>query len=379
MFQTPDVSTYTKDTITLGVLGSHSALEICYGAKQEGLKNLVVSQQGREKTYKKVYGTRTIGKQHIGCVDEVMVLSQFKDILLPDIQKNLLEKHVIFVPHRSFEVYVCGSDYSVLNTHFPTPMFGNRHLLAAEERFAERNQYYLLEKAGIPYPQQFLNYEQIDRLVMVKVPEAERTFERGFFFAHSPMDFKHKVDLLLDDGKITQKGLEQAIIEEFIIGPTVNLNFFYSPLFNQLELLGTDTRRQTNLDGLLRLPASQQLELIRNGIKPKFEEAGHIACTVLESMLEQIYELGERFVTAVAQEYSPGIIGPFALQCAVKSGPPQKQLIVYDVSLRVPGSPGIKATPYSEYFWGTPMSVGRRIALEVKEAVKFKRLDDIIT
>lgn len=96
-------------------------------------------------------------------------------------------------------------------------------------------------------------------------------------------------------------------------------------------------------------------------------------------MLEQIYEIGERFVATAKEEYEPGIIGPFALQCAIKAGPPKKQLIVYDVSLRMPGSPGIKATPYSEYLWGEPMSVGRRIAVEVKEAVKGKRLGEVIT
>ncbi|RTZ82350.1 MAG: 5-formaminoimidazole-4-carboxamide-1-(beta)-D-ribofuranosyl 5'-monophosphate synthetase, partial [SAR324 cluster bacterium] len=34
--------------------------------------------------------------------------------------------------------------------------------------------------------------------------------------------------------------------------------FFYSTLTGELELMGTDTRRQTNLDGFLRLPYEEQ-------------------------------------------------------------------------------------------------------------------------
>jgi len=96
-------------------------------------------------------------------------------------------------------------------------------------------------------------------------------------------------------------------------------------------------------------------------------------------MLERAYELGERFVAAVKQEYDPGIIGPFALQCAIKNGPPSKEFVCFDVSLRVPGSPGITATPYSSYLWGEPVSIGRRIAKEVKLAIAEQALDKIVT
>jgi 5-formaminoimidazole-4-carboxamide-1-(beta)-D-ribofuranosyl 5'-monophosphate synthetase len=68
-------------------------------------------------------------------------------------------------------------------------------------------------------------------------------------------------------------------------------------------------------------------------------------------------------------EYPPGIIGPFALQSIMIPGPPKKDIIVIDVSPRVPGSPGISATPYSGYLYGQSISVGKRIAMEIKEAV----------
>lgn len=364
---------------TVGVLGSHSALEICHGALTEGLPNLVVCQKGRETVYSEHYKVRNHGGRQMGCVNETVVLDKFEDILWPEVQESLLAKNVIFIPHRSFEVYVCKNDYSVLHEKFKLPIFGNRGLLQAEERFSENNQYNLLQKAGIATPKQFTRPEEIDRLVIVKVAEREREFERGFFFAQSPEDFQNNADYLVSTGKIKAESLTGATIEEFILGPNINLNFFYSPLHNQLELLGTDTRRQTSLDGFLRLTADRQSTLLSQNIQPTFEEAGHIAATVLESMLENILEMGWKFVEMAKRESAPGIIGPFALQCGIKAGPPKKELMVYDVSLRMPGSPGTKFTPYSEYLWGRQLSIGQRIAMEIKEAIKTGRVGEIVT
>ena len=54
--------------------------------------------------------------------------------------------------------------------------------------------------------------------------------------------------------------------------------------------------------------------------------------------------------------------------------------MVYDVSLRVPGNPIMATTsPYAKYYYGHPMGVGRRIAIEVKNAIAQKRLTEIIT
>ena len=144
------------------------------------------------------------------------------------------------------------------------------------------------------------------------------------------------------------------------------------------ELLGIDARRQTNLDGLLRLPAKEQLKVLEH-IKAQNIEVGHFATTIRESLLENIFKLGERFVEITKSEYPPGIIGPFALQGAIIPGPPKEDIAIFDVSLRVPGSPGTKFTHYTECNWGYPVSTGRRIAMEVKEAIKQDRLEEIIT
>lgn len=358
---------------TIAILGSHSALDVCRGAKDEGFKTLVIAQKGREKTYRDYY--KSTGD--VGCVDECLILDKFADILDKKFQKKLLSRNVIFVPHRSFEVYL-NFDYEAIENDFKIPIFGNKYLLKIEERGKQPNQYDLLEKAGIHYPKQFSDPVKIDRLCLVKVLEKERGFERAFFLAENFSDYQKQVDKKLKAGIITKEQMEKAVIEEFILGVQVNFNFFYSLINKRLELLGTDTRRQTNIEGFLKIPANYQSD-VQNKISLKYEEAGHIAVTVLESLLEDVFIMGENFVKVTQKLFPPGIIGPFALQSIITAGPPKKEIIVVDVSPRMPGSPGIFATPYSGYLFGKPISVGRRVAMEIKEAVSQNKLKTIVT
>src|SRR3989344_8430427 len=113
---------------TIAVVGSHSALDVCRGAKNQGFKTLVIVEPGRDRTYSEYY--KTNGK--LGCVDEVLIVKKFKDILKVDIQKKLKSKSCIFIPHRSFEVYV--NDYDAIENDFKVSMFGNRFMLRLEER-----------------------------------------------------------------------------------------------------------------------------------------------------------------------------------------------------------------------------------------------------
>ena len=358
---------------TVATIGSHSALDICRGAKDEGFETLVVAQKGREKTYAKYYKTHA----NLGCIDEVVVLNKFSDILYKEIQEKLKKSNSIFIPNRSFEVYL-DFDYSSIEKKFNIPIFGNKFLLKIEERSAKPNQYDLLDKAKIRTPKRFKDPKKIDRLCIVKVLESIRGFERAFFLIDSYKDYQNQVEQRLKNKVFTSVQLKNAVIEEFITGVQVNFNFFYSPIDKRLELLGTDTRRQTNLDGILRIPVDHQLKIIEK-LDVKYEDAGHIAVTVLESMLEQIFEIGERFVKTSQKLYPPGVIGPFALQAAILPGPPKKEIVVFDVSPRMPGSPGISATPYSGYLYGEPISVGKRIAMEIKRAIEIDRLKEIIT
>jgi 5-formaminoimidazole-4-carboxamide-1-(beta)-D-ribofuranosyl 5'-monophosphate synthetase len=233
-----------------------------------------------------------------------------------------------------------------------------------------------MKLAGIRHPRQFASPEEIDRLVMVKAPHARVAFERAFFLVSTPREYHAVSGRLIDEGVLTAEGLGGALIEEYVLGPSVNLNFFYSPVLAELELSGTDTRRQTNLEGFRNVPPAA-MDALR-GVTMRLEEAGHIATTIVESLLEQAFEMGERFVAAAREVRAPGVIGPFALQCIVAAGPP-KELVCYDVSLRIPGSPGTRYTPYSAYRWGRDVSVGERIAMEIILARDTDRLEDVLT
>ena len=369
---------YDKKNITIGVLGGHSALDICRGAKKYGFSTVAVCRRGREKTYSRYYKTRKRDNKEIGCIDNIILVDNFSDILKPNIQKKLLDMNTIFIHNRYFWVYF--DDFGKVENEFMVPIFGTRQLVKLEERDIPKNQYYLLRKAGIKIPKIFRRPEKIDRLVIVKVSEAERGYERAFFFANNYESYKKKSNELLKKKIITMDALKSAVIEEYIIGAHINFNYFYSPLNRELELMGTDTRRQTNLDGLLRLPADQQLEVLKY-LEPKMVETGHISVTTKESIIEKIFEIGEKFVKALKKEphCRPGIIGPFALQGSVSAEKGREELIIFDVSMRIPGSPGTRFTPHTGYLYQDSISYGERIAMEIKKAVKENKLDRVCT
>ncbi len=358
---------YNLSELTIATIGSHSALDICRGAKDAGLRTLVVVEPGRDKVYRQYYKT----ENGFGCIDECLAVKKFRDLLNPAVQKKLISQNVVFIPHRSFEVYL-DFDYEAIEKKFRLPVFGNRYLLQSEERGRKQNQYYLLEKAGIRYPRQFKNPKEIDRLCLVKVLEKERKFERAFFLVKDYEDYRRQTVDKIKAGLFTAEQLKKAVVEEFILGVQVNFNFFYSPITKRLELMGTDTRRQTNIEGILKIPVNYQREVL-DKVTVKYEEAGHMAVTVPESMLEKAYELGEKFVKVT------NVIGPFALQSIITAGPPKKDIVVVDVSPRMPGSPGIAATPYSRYLYGRPLSVGDRVAMEIQAAVQTNSLEKILT
>jgi 5-formaminoimidazole-4-carboxamide-1-(beta)-D-ribofuranosyl 5'-monophosphate synthetase len=353
---------YDPKHVRIGVLGSHSALEIASGAKQEGLETIVVCQKGREKTYTKYYGN---------LFDHVVMLDKFADIASPSNVKKLVGLNTVFVPNRSFSVY---AGYEAIEEKFAVPLMGNRAMLRTEERNTPRNQLYLLQKAKIATPKTFKSPEEIDRLAIVKVPEKTRAIERAFFYASSPEEYEKTAEKRIRQGIITREALKQAIIEEYVIGAKFNANLFWSPLTNEIDLLGFDRRIQTDLDGVLDLPAQEQLEL---NIPTQNIEIGHMGATMRESQIEKIFEAAEKFVDTCKKEYPPGMIGLFALQGAITK---DLEFYVFDVSPRVPGCPCVEPTsPYMKYKYGMEVGPGRRVAMEIKRAIKANRLADVVT
>jgi len=283
------------------------------------------------------------------------------------------------VPNRAFSSYV---PLDAIEERFRVPIFGSRAMLRIEERTERDNYYTLLEQAGVPTPKRLDGPGAIERLAIVKLPHATRRLERGFFTVASPQEYREKSARLLAQGTIREADLTAARLEEYVLGPVFNFNFFFSPLAPRadgLELLGVDERRESDLDGLVRLPADQQLALPASARLPQYTVVGHGTLTVRESILEEVFGLAERFVEASRSRYPPGIIGPFCLQsCLDRDGHP----VVFDVAVRIGGGTNVHlgvGHPYGNALWRTPMSSGRRVAVELRRASETGRLAEVVT
>ena len=372
---------YDDGPLAVGIIGSHSALDVCDGAAEEGLHTIAVCERGREAPYARYFRARRdpSGALQRGAVDEPLVFGKFSEVLTAKVQDYLRNRNTIFVPNRSFTSYC---DLDAIEGEFLVPLFGSRNLLRTEERTEKKSYYWLLEKAGVPFPEKIDDPTDIDGLVIVKLPHKAKKLERGFFTAASAKEYREKSAALIKQGVISKADLAAARIERYIIGPVFNFDFFYSPLEREgerLELLGVDWRFETSLDGHVRLPASQQATLGESQAIPGYIVIGHNSATLRESALNDVFSIAERWVKATQTHYAPGILGPFTLQTCVDK---EEDFYVYDVAPRIGGGTNVHmgvGHPYGNALWRRPMSTGRRVAVEIKRAADEGRLDEIVT
>ncbi|MGV9170866.1 MAG: DUF1297 domain-containing protein [Promethearchaeia archaeon] len=352
----------------IGMIGSHSAEEIATSAKSNGFETVVVCEKGRERLYS--HHDRYL-------YDTVIVLDKFADMANHDIQDQLRELDTLWIPNRSFSVYV---GYDNIEERFNIPMYGNRHILRVEERGLERDQYWLMEESGIRIPK-MIDPHDIDRLVIVKVQQKERPLERAFFYASSTEEYEKKSQEMVKRGVISEEDLEDATVEEFILAPRFNANFQAYTMtdhYGDLDLVGFDDRIQTNLSGLLNLPARDQLGL---DVAIVNEEVGHKGVTMRESKKPLVYAAAEKLLQGVKEHFPPGMIGLFALQGALTT---ESEFVVFDLSPRVPGSPCVG--PTSPEMRRLSVKMGRDIhspldlcMIDIETAAREDRLDEIYT
>lgn len=380
------IGRYNKKEIAIACLGSHSALDICEGAVSEKFKTWVFCEKGRESPYSRYFkSVFENGKRTKGVVDYPITLRKFGEILAKNEQTYLLAQCLIWIPNRSFWVY-CGE--KEIQEKFRVPLFGSRQTLHLEDREKEPFNYYdVLMKAGIRAPEKYNSPEDIDKIgpAMIKLPHAQHPLERSFFFAATTAKFYEELEKRIEKGIAPKNDWQKLIrIERFAVGPVCNINFFYSPLNKELnlgeplELMSTEWRFESNLDGMVRLPAHQQLALLER-TPETYIVVGHAAMTVRESLLRYLFEMGEKFVKTMKELYAPGMIGPFGLQCIIED---DMKPTCYDVAFRIPGGDNIttfSGHPYLNTLWHDRMSTGRRIAFEIRRAVKHDLLEKIVT
>jgi 5-formaminoimidazole-4-carboxamide-1-(beta)-D-ribofuranosyl 5'-monophosphate synthetase len=455
-------------------LGSHSALDAWQGQRNYGLRSIIYTTPGRARIYLQnpmvgkpeelVEDLPSLVKRDIRVVNDpkdikkngswksaILILDRYSDIV--KYVDELVELECLQIPNRAFAVYVGGDEYcSVIENEFAVPIVGSRTLLKIENRGEiEKDYYWFAEKAGIPYPKSY-EYEvhergirfkePVDEPMLLKAEHAHRAFEREFIFAADSHDLEEKVEREVEAGNLNRESLEKARVEQIVLGPHANFNFFFSPLdaksewgdvddwFAKLynvsleearlclanQFLSIDERRETILDGLKRLPADVQEKIKR---VPSFEVTAHAILSLRESLLKDVHRYADRFLLACREHAYPGIIGAWCLQTlitwdriskyelkpAVKldftSGVEAKTAVDYglydvpekrdlymhipvtqDVALRHGGGTNVHmgiGSQYANAKYKKPMSTGDRIALEIRRAWKTKRLHEIVT
>ncbi len=348
---------YKLNNLAIGTIGSHSALNIFKGAKEEGFKTVCICKEDDAMVYQK-----------FSLADEIVLVKDFAEILNEKIQTKLKELNTILIPHGSFTAYI--SIEKIIN-NLQVPMFGNRKLLYWEASREKQREW--LSKAGLKLPKTFQKIEEINCLVIAKLPGVKGG--KGYFLTNSPKSFYKKVDEMIERGLLGREDIKKIHLQEYILGVNVYPHFFSSIINNDVEFFGVDKRYESVTDAIGRIPASEQLEI---GITPTFTIVGNIPITLRESLLSELIRMGEKVVKTSKEIAPPGIIGPFCLETAITD---KLEIYVFEISARIVAGTnvGIGTSPYAYLKYGENMYMGRRIALEIKEALKKGKIKEILT
>ena len=342
---------------------SHSALQILAGARREGLGAIGIVDRGREAFY-------SIGLGKI--VDRLIVVDSFKEVCRRsfwDRVRSVAGGDIVVVPHGSFVEYVGPECFRELDA----PILGSRELVEVEASQVRKMRF--LAEAGIPTPKTYVLEEVLERgledgLYIVKLSGAKGG--RGYFLARNRREVVEGVERLRRQG-LLREGVE-VVVQEYLVGVPMYVHYFYSRVRERLELFGLDIRYESNVDGLRRLPPAYAA-----GVEPSFTVVGNIPVVARESLLPKFYEYGLKFVKAAQRLLRDGIVGPFSLEGVVND---RLEYIVFEFSGRIVAGTNVYAwhgSPLTVLWWGEPMDMGRRIALEVREAWEQGILDKILS
>ncbi|MBU4221246.1 MAG: formate--phosphoribosylaminoimidazolecarboxamide ligase [Euryarchaeota archaeon] len=332
--------------ITIATLCSHTSLQIFHGARIEGFKTLGITVGKPPRFYDAYPGAKP---------DEFLVLENHKELLQH--AEELREKNAIIVPHGSLVEYMGAVNYLNLEV----PVFGNRRVLEWESDRKKSRQW--LESAGIPMPEEITDPADIASPVIVKYYGAKGG--KGFFIAKDHSDFKKQVD-----------NTQPYTIQRFVHGTRYYFHYFYSPITSQgytlskgsLEMLGIDKRIESNVDEIFRAHGTL--------IEPTFVVTGNMPLVIRESLLPEVFEMGERVVEKSIEMFG-GMTGPFCLETVLTD---KLEFKVFEISARIVAGTNLfpAGSPYTEYT-GQNISMGRRIALEIKHAAALNKLDEVLS
>jgi 5-formaminoimidazole-4-carboxamide-1-(beta)-D-ribofuranosyl 5'-monophosphate synthetase len=229
----------------------------------------------------------------------------------------------------------------------------------------------LMREAQLPIPKPVSNPNKIDKLVIVKRQGAAGG--KGYFLASNNEEYHTKRNQLISQGVISNE--ETLYIQEYAAGVLAYLQFFYSPLKEELEFFGVDQRHESDIEGLARIPSEQQL---KNNMIPSFNVIGNSPLVLRESLLDEVYLMGDNFVEAAKRMVAPGMNGPFCIEGVYDKN---AKFTSFEFSARIVAGTNIymDGSPYYSLLFNEPMSMGKRISREVKIAKGSNQLDKITT
>lgn len=333
-----------RRTYKIATLGSHSALQILKGAHDEGFKTICIITPDRLSLYNR-----------FKFIDKIYQIPKFSDF--PKIEDQLIAEKAIIIPHGSFVAYLGLAE----NKKMKVLYFGNKKILDWESDRLKQREW--MEKAGIPVPRKYNTPDEIDKPVLVKAYGAAGG--HGYFFAKNKKQFAARIKSLKN---------KPYLIQEYVIGVPLYIHYFYSPLTKELEVLSIDKRYETNVDSLGRIPSQNQQGL---GIEPSFVVVGNSPLTLRESLLANAFEMGERVVETSQKLMPGGLWGPFCLETIIT---PEQKFSIIEISCRIVAGTNlfINGSPYASLYWDKDVSTGRRIAMEIKKAIRIGQLEKIL-
>ena len=340
--------------ISVATLGSHCALQLLKGAKDEGLETLLICEKKRESLYRR-----------FKFIDELLLVDSFSEILEQKCESVLQKNNSVLIPHGTLIAQMNSEQIESIRT----PIFGNKHILRWESDRMLKEQ--LMKEAKLETPKSIPNPKEINKLVIAKRHGAAGG--KGYFLASTEKEYNEKRDRLIKEGIIN--GDSDLYIQEYTSGVLAYLQFFYSPLKQELEFFGVDKRHESNIEGLARIPAENQLNMEKS---TSFNVIANSPLVLRESLLDDVYTMGENFVKASTKLVPPGMNGPFCIEGVYDEN---AHFSAFEFSARIVAGTNIfmNGSPYTTLIFDETMSMGRRIAREIKQADAKNQLKNITT
>ncbi|MBI2453567.1 DUF1297 domain-containing protein, partial [Candidatus Peregrinibacteria bacterium] len=142
----------------------------------------------------------------------------------------------------------------------------------------------------------------------------------------------------------------------------------------ELEIMSFDKRYESNADSIGRIAAKDQLDV---GIRTSYTITGNIPVVIRESLLPDLFSMGENVVKASEPLCPSGLFGPFCLEMIIDK---DLNFYVFEISARIVAGTNlyIEGSPYTALRYKEPMSTGRRIARDIKQAIEAGQVKKIL-